>query len=72
MQTDLAAGSSRESLPERCFKASITGITTACLIGVCLYFFTQAPLLLWEITIGLFLGSLTVRLVSLVVKSFFC
>jgi hypothetical protein len=71
MQTDSTAEVTGESLPWRYANAAIIGMTVVGLIGVCIYLFSQVPLLLWEITIGFFLGSMALRLVSLAANNIF-
>jgi hypothetical protein len=53
-----------ESLLFRSVGFAMDGLITLFLICVSVYFFTQVPVRLWEIAAAVFIGGLTLRLLS--------
>jgi hypothetical protein len=53
-----------ESLLFRSVGFTVDGLVTIFLICVSVYFFTQVPVRLWEIAAAVFIGGLTLRLLS--------
>ena len=53
-----------ESLLSRSVGFATNGLITLFLICVSVYFFTQVPVRLWEIAAAVFIGGLTLRLLS--------
>lgn len=51
-----------ESLLMRSVGSAIVGMMGVCLIAASVYFFTQVPTRLWELTAGLVVSSLMLRL----------